>query len=70
MDEKGSSQEQKTITLPSEKIVNRPEILMGTSGWHYDDWKGLFYPEKLGRNNDPCGYAVKNADTLNKILAG
>ncbi len=20
---------------------------IGTSGWHYDDWKGLFYPEKL-----------------------
>ena len=20
---------------------------IGTSGWHYDDWKGRFYPEKL-----------------------
>jgi uncharacterized protein YecE (DUF72 family) len=21
--------------------------IVGTSGWHYDDWKGRFYPEKL-----------------------
>lgn len=21
--------------------------LIGTSGWHYDDWRGIFYPEKL-----------------------
>jgi len=20
---------------------------IGTSGWHYDDWRGRFYPEKL-----------------------
>ena len=23
--------------------------LIGTSGWHYDDWRGRFYPEKLPR---------------------
>jgi len=23
----------------------RPEIRIGTSGWNYDHWKGLFYPE-------------------------
>jgi uncharacterized protein YecE (DUF72 family) len=23
---------------------------IGTSGWHYDDWRGRFYPEKLPRN--------------------
>jgi uncharacterized protein YecE (DUF72 family) len=22
---------------------------IGTSGWHYDDWRGIFYPEKLPR---------------------
>ncbi len=22
-------------------------IRIGTSGWHYDDWRGRFYPEKL-----------------------
>jgi uncharacterized protein YecE (DUF72 family) len=24
--------------------------IIGTSGWHYDDWRGLFYPEKLPRS--------------------
>ena len=24
--------------------------IVGTSGWHYDDWKGLFYPEKLPKS--------------------
>jgi uncharacterized protein YecE (DUF72 family) len=23
---------------------------IGTSGWHYDDWRGRFYPEKLPKN--------------------
>jgi len=23
---------------------------IGTSGWHYDDWRGKFYPEKLPKN--------------------
>ena len=26
-----------------------PEYYIGTSGWHYDHWKGLFYPEKLAK---------------------
>jgi uncharacterized protein YecE (DUF72 family) len=24
--------------------------VIGTSGWHYDDWRGRFYPEKLPKN--------------------
>jgi uncharacterized protein YecE (DUF72 family) len=24
-------------------------FFIGTSGWHYDDWRGRFYPEKLPR---------------------
>jgi uncharacterized protein YecE (DUF72 family) len=24
-----------------------PHYFIGTSGWHYDDWRGRFYPEKL-----------------------
>lgn len=23
---------------------------VGTSGWHYDDWRGKFYPERLPKN--------------------
>lgn len=24
-------------------------LFIGTSGWHYDHWQGLFYPEKMAR---------------------
>jgi uncharacterized protein YecE (DUF72 family) len=24
-----------------------PNYFIGTSGWHYDDWRGRFYPEEL-----------------------
>jgi len=27
-----------------------PEYYIGTSGWHYNHWKGLFYPERLPKN--------------------
>ena len=29
--------------------MNGPDILIGTSGWHYDDWKDVFYPHKLAK---------------------
>lgn len=27
-----------------------PEYFIGTSGWHYEDWKGLFYPRDLPKS--------------------
>jgi uncharacterized protein YecE (DUF72 family) len=27
-----------------------PEYYVGTSGWHYEDWRGLFYPQELARS--------------------
>lgn len=30
---------------------NLQRIHVGTSGWHYDHWKGLFYPESLPKND-------------------
>lgn len=27
-----------------------PEYYIGTSGWHYEHWRGLFYPEKLAKS--------------------
>jgi uncharacterized protein YecE (DUF72 family) len=27
-----------------------PEYYIGTSGWHYEDWKGLFYPHDLPKS--------------------
>lgn len=26
------------------------QCFVGTSGWHYDDWRGRFYPEKIAKN--------------------
>jgi len=28
-----------------------PVIHIGTSGWHYKHWRGIFYPEKLARKD-------------------
>lgn len=36
-------------------------IRIGTSGWMYDHWAEVFYP------NDAFGYAVKNALRLKKL---
>lgn len=33
------------------------EILIGTSGYYYDDWKGLFYPESLPKKEYLSFYA-------------
>lgn len=30
--------------------MNRNEIYVGTSGWNYDHWKGVFYPEKYPKS--------------------
>ena len=30
---------------------------IGTSGWHYDDWRGVFYPEKLPKKDWLAFYA-------------
>ena len=27
--------------------MTRTNLLLGTSGWYYNDWPGVFYPEKL-----------------------
>jgi len=31
-------------------MVVMPEYYIGTSGWHYDDWRGLFYPQELAKS--------------------
>lgn len=28
-------------------VDNKPQIHIGTSGWSYDHWKGIFYPKEL-----------------------
>jgi uncharacterized protein YecE (DUF72 family) len=56
------------------------KILIGMSGFVYDHWRGLFYPEKLANlaanlkeiyiyfNNDAEAFAVRNAITLRGYL--
>lgn len=29
---------------------NTVKYYIGTSGWHYEDWRGLFYPEELAKS--------------------
>src|SRR5688572_29335840 len=31
-------------TIPTKASVKEPELRIGTSGWHYADWWGKFYP--------------------------
>ena len=26
-----------------------PEYYIGTSGWHYDHWRGIYYPEEFSK---------------------
>lgn len=45
------------------------EILIGTSGYDYPEWKGVFYPEKLKRTEFLEYYATKfNAVELNNTF--
>lgn len=34
-------------------------LFIGTSGWHYDDWNGIFYPEKLAKTKRLEYYATQ-----------
>jgi len=36
---------------------------IGTSGWHYDDWRGRFYPEKLPKS-EWLGFYARHFSTL------
>lgn len=40
-----------------------PRLLIGTSGWVYDHWKGVFYPEGL-RQKDWFEYYSEHFDTV------
>lgn len=47
----------------NERRRNSPaELRIGTSGWHYKDWWGPFYPEKL-RKKDALSYYVTRFNT-------
>ena len=37
---------------------------MGTAGWSYRDWEGLFYPKPRPRGFDPLAYAARYMDVV------
>jgi hypothetical protein len=39
------------------------ELLIGTSGWNYGDWKGRFYPEDL-RSKDYLDWYARHFSTV------
>lgn len=40
-----------------------PKIHIGTSGWHYKHWKGVFYPEDL-KDSDQLPFYVQRFNTV------
>ena len=44
-------------------ITTKGQFRVGTSGYQYDHWKGLFYPEKLSKR-DWFAHYVKYFDTV------
>jgi len=36
-----------------------PELRIGTSGWHYDHWRGPFYPERMAAEDYLAFYAER-----------
>jgi uncharacterized protein YecE (DUF72 family) len=43
--------------------IRRGQFRVGTSGYQYDHWKGLFYPERLAKR-DWFAYYAKHFDTV------
>jgi uncharacterized protein YecE (DUF72 family) len=44
-------------------VVAVPELRIGTSGWHYDHWRGPFYPDDLPAGDD-LGYYAERFDAV------
>jgi len=50
--------------MPVKKMIfKNPEIFIGTSGWCYDGWEGVFYPDNLSRK-EWLGFYAKHFDTV------
>ena len=43
--------------------VRTGSIRIGTSGWTYDGWRGLFYPENIPKKEWLCYYASRFVTT-------
>jgi len=38
------------ITDAGERMVKKSQVVIGTSGWSYDHWKGTFYSEQVPKS--------------------
>lgn len=51
------------------KVDKMPDLLIGTSGYDYPEWKGVFYPDDLKRKDFLSYYATQfNALELNNTF--
>jgi uncharacterized protein YecE (DUF72 family) len=41
-----------------------PKLLVGTAGWSYPDWRGVFYPQKRPRGFDELSYLATYFDCV------
>jgi uncharacterized protein YecE (DUF72 family) len=44
-------------------MAKRGDIRVGTSGWHYDHWRGPFYPKDM-RSADFLAFYSERLDTV------
>jgi uncharacterized protein YecE (DUF72 family) len=44
-------------------LLTQPSFFVGTSGWQYSHWKGIFYPENL-KTKDWLRFYTEHLDTL------
>jgi uncharacterized protein YecE (DUF72 family) len=45
-------------------VDEKQKVLFGTSGWSYEDWRGVFYPEKKPKGFNDLEYAAAYFDAL------
>ena len=50
-------------SIPRPRIRPREERFVGTSGYNYKEWKGVFYPEKTA-SKDVLGYYASQLNTV------
>ena len=43
------------IALHRDPIMVRAQVRIGISGWRYDGWRCVFYPEKLAQARERLG---------------
>ena len=50
--------------MRSKELAEKQKVLFGTSGWSYEDWKGVFYPKDKPRGFNDLQFAASFFDAL------